>query len=64
MDQGFDRALDLPPLQGIRDLAEAGDDLPRLGGHGEGFDHTTGQQSFGISGKRRRHADVALEAPC
>src|SRR6202142_4304658 len=62
MDQGLDRALGLPSFQSVRDLAEAGYDLTGLGGHGEGFDHGTRQQSFGISGERRRHTDVALES--
>ncbi len=61
MDQGSDRGLHLPPFQGVRDLAEAGYDLTRLGGHREGLGHETYQQGFGVGGKRWRHPHLALE---
>ncbi len=58
MDQGLDVAL----LEGALDLAEAGYDLPCLGGYRKRVDHAANQRAFGIGGKRRRHAELALEA--
>ena len=58
----MDQRLDVALLEGTLDLAEAGHDLPGLGGHGERVDDAAYQQAFRICGERRRDAEVALEA--